>query len=273
MGAVIAFFQLIVTLILGWLSRYIFHKVTKWRRSELQKFFTLKEEDSLKLILSLAPHEHTRTADGGEVPSVYKYDQCFLAGPNEVEFLLDIFYPSLQKLLPFGKKSEVHFYTTEIGPGFTPSELSDDLRKSNLIIVGSGLYNKVTELVQQALKEKLMFLSPGGKIIVREPGAPPLEPEIDLTTGRVKTDYGLITKVWNPFDISKKKVVFILAGIMAYSVLGINELLKSEEKVKELRKKVKDREFFELLLKVDVAEGRPTGVSVEKAYTIRQTIF
>ena len=146
--------------------------------------------------------------------------------------------------------------------------LSTSLHKKNiekdLILMGgpknnefsSFLLEKINDLtIVTQTKECISWLRPEEK-----------EDFFPIVKNRkVKSDYGIIIRMKNPFDTNKKTSITLFSGFHTYGTIAASKYF-TEQYIKSLKFFKKSKENIFLIIQCDVIDGYPTDLKLVKKY-------
>lgn len=239
--------------VLGGFHRIIWRWIANWwrkvRRPRQTRFFSHKSELGLYVILSALPYRAPTKANKWSPPGVnyvadvFDNDHRYVLGRNEVGFLFSAL-PALGRLVPSGTRPWIDYALDALtyNDDHTTAGLKNEIRQSNMLILGSCAYNAVTYLVQEAIQEKsggrLRFIIPreGGRIDdMRTHKEYSVRKNV---SGQITVDYGIITKLQNPW--SQDKTIFIIAGVMNRFQEGLTDVFEEDRRLQLLEKNIKE---------------------------------
>lgn len=194
----------------------------------------LKEPDSL-VVVSTRPGPHVR--------STLRVSFTEMEGYVEVNKLLSAL------------GSNIKVTTDEISP--------DEMRSNNLIILGSPVANRVSEMVWHEISEKLPFVFnlPDQSISIGDRDYVPKED----SEGVLETDYGLIIKGSNPFDHHRSMLIAL--GCHGMSTYGTMRLMTESESVKDLVKLTQGTDFA-VLVQFQLKNKRIVSSKILESYIL-----
>lgn len=147
------------------------------------------------------------------------------------------------------------------------NKVTDDDLKNNLILIGNPSKNEIVKRALYELKRRdqhleINFDSKYESIFANDKQYF-TKPRDLKPGGLVKTDYGMIIKVKNPFN--PDKILFIISGIRTYGITATGLFLGAIKSVKAISNEFGDG-MFQLLIRADLAAASPVGLSVEPEY-------
>jgi hypothetical protein len=137
-------------------------------------------------------------------------------------------------------------------------QVSGDVLKENLILVGGPEFNLITREVMDRLKTSIRFGNPRLNEIAFHDTCDNrvLAPKVNSISGEVIKDYGLVVRAKNPF--APEKWVTVIAGSFGFGSWAGARYAASGEMAK--RKEIAGKKEYELLVECEVVGGSPQNV-------------